>query len=240
MKILVACEESQAVCIAFRELGHEAYSCDKKPCSGGRPAWHIIADALDVLYGGWFTTQSGVKIYIDAWDKVIAHPPCDRLTYAGVRWLDERNLWMDLKYAIDFFNEFREYGERGNSIAIENPIPHRYAVDGFWLNEKIQQHIPWRVPGIGKYHQKFHPWHFGHKQMKSTCLWLYNMPCLIPTNIVGPPPKEQSERNKWQDIHRKMGNTPERKTFRSKTFPGIARAMALQWGGKVESKLKVA
>lgn len=181
MKVLVACEESQTVCKAFRVLGHEAYSCDKKPCSGGRPEWHIIADALDVLYGGWFRTQSGVRVYIESWDKVIAHPPCDRLTYAGVRWLDERNLWMDLEYAIDFFNEFREYGERGNSIAIENPIPHKYAVNGFWLNEK----------------------------------------------------------KKWQDIHRKMGNTPERKTFRSKTFPGIAQAMAEQWG-KLEVIKKVA
>jgi len=80
LRILVACEESQEVTKAFRALGHEAYSCDKKPCSGGRPEWHIIGDALDVLYDGWATTQSGIRVIVGTWDIVIAHPPCDRLT----------------------------------------------------------------------------------------------------------------------------------------------------------------
>lgn len=230
MRVLVACEKSQIVCKEFRALEHEAYSCDLQPCSGGHPEWHILGDALDTLYDGWARTQDGARVRVGIWDIVIAHPPCDRLTYAGVRWLDERGLWMDLKRAIEFFNEFQEYGQRGNKIAIENPIPHKYAVDGFWLNEKIDKHIPWRVGGIGKYTQKFHPWHFGHKQMKSTCLWLHNLPQLKHTDIVGPPPNDADERKAWQDIHRKMGNVPERKEFRSLTFPGIAKAMAEQWG----------
>lgn len=214
MRVLVGCEESQEVCKAFRALGHEAYSCDEQECSGGHPEWHIRTDVLTILNGGWFFTQSGLKIWIDKWDLVIAHPPCTRLCKSGVRWLHERNLWDELEFARDFFKTFQNYGLDGNCIAIENPVPHKYAREV-----------------IGYYHQKFQPWHFGHKQKKETCLWLYNVPPLMFTDIVGPPPNNKKERNKWDDVHRKMGNVPERKKFRSKTFPGIARAMAEQWGG---------
>lgn len=233
MRVLIACEESQEVCKAFRARGHEAYSCDLQACSGGHPEWHFQMDAIDALYRNPFMVigKTGYLIEFNGpdWDLVIAHPPCDRLTYAGVRWLDERNLWDDLKSSIEFFREFQEYGTRGNKIAIENPIPHKYARDGFWLDRGVVN-VPLRVSGIGKYDQKFHPYQFGHKQMKSTCLWLYGLPELRHTDTVGPPPKDKTERNKWHDVHRKMGNVPERKIFRSKTFPGIARAMAEQWG----------
>jgi len=92
-KVLIACEESQEVCKAFRERGFEAYSNDLEDCSGGRPEWHIQGDCFDVLYD-------------KKWDLVIAHPPCTRLANSGVRWLDEKNLWLDLRYAIEFFKEF--------------------------------------------------------------------------------------------------------------------------------------
>lgn len=227
LKILVACEESQAVTIAFRERGFEAYSCDILDCSGGHPEWHIKMDAIRVLNGpghqsGFVSnllSQNRQGIFVEKWDLVIAHPPCTRLCKSGVRWLHERNLWKELEESVLFFKEFQDYGQAGNIIAIENPIPHKYAREV-----------------IGYYTQKFQPWQFGHKQKKETCLWLYNLPELKPTEIVGPPPLDKSERNKWDDIHRKMGNVPERAKFRSKTFPGIARAMAEQWGDYLISK----
>jgi len=188
MKVLVACEESQAVCIAFRERGHEAYSCDILPTSGNHPEWHIQDDAIKILYS-------------QKWDLVIAHPPCTRICNSGVRWLRERNLWSDLVKAEIFFNEFVNYGIAGNKICIENPIPHRFA----------------RIP---KYSQIIQPWQFGDPVSKATCLWLYNLPILLPTQIT-----EIKEQKIW-----KMPPSPERAKLRSKTFPGIAKGMAEQWG----------
>ena len=188
MKVLVACEESQAVCIAFREKGHEAYSCDLQDCSGGHPEWHIKNDAIKVLYS-------------QKWDLVIAHPPCTRLANSGVRWLFERELFDELDEATDFFNQFVFYGKCGNKIAIENPIPHKYAL-------------------IPRYSQIIQPWQFGHNESKATCLWLYGLPELKPTNIVKP-----EKQSCWR-----MAPGPERAKLRSKTFPGIANAMAEQWG----------
>lgn len=190
MKALISCEESQAVCIAFRELGHEAYSCDILPCSGGHPEWHIQGDAAKILYS-------------QKWDLVIAHPPCTRLCNSGVCWLGKRNLWDELKQAIDFFNVFIEYGKAGNKIAIENPIPHKHAVEG-----------------IGKYSQIIQPWMFGHGETKATCLWLFNLPLLLATNIV---------EGREQRLHR-LPPSADRAKLRSKTYPGIASAMAAQWG----------
>ena len=113
MRVLVACEESQIVTMAFRARGHEAFSCDLLQTSGLHPEWHIQADVRVVL--------------LRKWDLVIAHPPCTRLANSGVRWLAERNLWEELDTACAFFKVFQEYGEKGNKIAIENPIPHKYA-----------------------------------------------------------------------------------------------------------------
>lgn len=190
MKVLIACEESQTVCKAFRARGHDAYSCDIQDCSGGHPEWHLKMNALYALRE-------------KKWDLVIAHPPCTRLANSGVRWLKERSLWYDLSRAIIFFNTFSHYGKLGGKICIENPIPHKYAV--------IE---------IGMYDQLIQPWQFGHGEQKATCLWLYGLPKLTPTNIVN-----GREQKVW-----KMSPGSDRAKLRAKTFPGIAKAMAEQWG----------
>ena len=197
-KILIACEESQAVCIEFRKLGFEAYSCDLQPCSGRHPEWHAKADAIDMLYAS-------------KWDLVIAHPPCTRMANSGVMWLEKRNLWSELDKATDFFNEFVRYGKQGNKIAIENPIPHKYAVDK-----------------IGKYSQVIQPYMFGHTERKATCLWLFGLPKLKETNNVMEEMKKLPK-NEQQRIHY-LPPGKERAKLRSKTFPGIARAIATQYG----------
>ena len=198
MKILIACEESQTVCKEFRKLGHEAYSCDLQDQSGGFPEWHIKDDAIKVLNS-------------QKWDLVIAHPPCTRIANSGVMWLEKRNLWDDLDKAISFFNEFVKYGKLGNKIAIENPIPHKYAVEK-----------------IGKYNQVIQPYMFGHLERKATCLWLFGLEPLKETKNVF---KEMSSlpKSEQQRIHY-CPPGPNRAKIRSKTFEGIAEAMANQWG----------
>lgn len=195
MRVLVACEESQTVTKAFRARGFEAFSCDILPCSGGHQEWHIHGDVIHQLYKDW--------------DMVIAHPPCTRLANSGVRWLAERDLWEDMYSACEFFNHFQALGKQGVPVAIENPIPHKYAVEY-----------------IGKYSQIIQPWKFGHGETKATCLWLYNLPELKPTDIV-----TGREQRIW-----KMGPSPERSKERSKTFSGIADAMAQQWGDFILSR----
>lgn len=199
LEVLISCEESQEVAMAFRELGYNAYSNDLQDCSGGHPEWHLKMDARQALD-------------YKQWDLVIAHPPCTRLSNSGVRWLSERNLWKELEEACEFFALFQNYYIKRNcevSIGIENPIPHKYATNF-----------------IGKYHQIIHPWQFGHGEQKATCLWLYDLPKLKPTNIV-----EGREQKIW-----KMPPSEERAKLRSKTFPGIAKAMAEQWGTYVLQK----
>lgn len=199
MRVLVACEESQAVCIAFRERGHEAFSCDLLPCSGGHPEWHLQMNAVKAMT-------------LKEWDLVIAHPPCTRLANSGVRWLDERDLWDELEDALHLFRQFQKKGKY-TRVAIENPIPHKYAVSGF--HNKFGKYIE----GVGHYSQIIQPWQFGHGETKATCLWLNGLPKLQPTNIV-----EGREGRVW-----KMAPSPERAKMRSKTYEGIAKAMATQW-----------
>lgn len=198
MKVLIACEESQEVCRAFRDKGHEAYSCDLLPTSGHNPEWHIQDDAIKVLWR-------------EKWDLVIAHPPCDRLANSGVRWLVERNLWCELRESIMFFYEFIKYGNKGNRIAIENPIQHKYA----------RAHIR-------KYDQIIQPYQFGHFEKKATCLWLYGVPELECTNNVYKEMMELDYKDRAKIHYCPPG--PDRKKIRSKTYPGIAKAMAEQWG----------
>lgn len=204
MRVLVACEESQTVCKAFRALGHEAYSCDILDCSGGHPEWHIKGDAIEALYS-------------KDWDLVIAHPTCTYLTNSGVCWLYNKDKtknyerWKLLSRAVTFFNMFQLFAEyTGTPTAIENPIPHKYATES-----------------IKKYTQLIQPYYFGHMERKATCFWLYNLPPLLQTNNVYRQMLELPK-NVSQRLHY-LPPGPERAKLRSKTFPGIAAAMASQW-----------
>lgn len=220
MRVLIACEESQAVCKEFRALGHEAYSCDLYECSGGHPEWHIKGDCLPILNGKCkFITQDGDCHTINTkWDLIIAHPPCTHLSSSG-QWAYSKGKDINLKYeAINFFMKFANAD--CDKIAIENPI-------GVMSKE-------YRKPD-----QIIQPYWFGDKAQKSTCLWLKGLPLLKPTNIV-----EKGEFVEWVDkktgrtkrqskydidILKNAKNKEERSRLRSKTFPGIAKAFASQW-----------
>ena len=210
MNVLIACEESQRVCIAFRDKGHNAFSCDILPCSGGHPEWHICGDVLPLLNGNCvFRTMDGVKHRIDGkWDLVIAHPPCTYLSNAGARFLypkgvlNEDRLKLGLA-AKDFFMAF--YNADCEKICIENPTPSR-------------------VYELPKYTQVIQPWMFGHPVQKRTCLWLKGLEPLNPTELV-----EQRQSSKVPGNWFNKGGK-ERQKNRAKTFPGIAKAMAEQWG----------
>ena len=221
MKVLVACEESQVVCKAFREKGHEAYSCDIIECSGGHPEWHIQEDVLPLLNGKCeFETIDGVKHKIDGkWDLIIAHPPCTYLTVTGNRWFNVEKYGdkaiqraKDREDAVEFFICLANAD--CEKIAIENPIgcmSTRY-----------------RKP-----EQVIQPYEYGHPARKSTCLWLKNLPLLQPTNIVEPEIYYYTAKNgciKSDSRWRSQYSKEERAKMRSKTFPGIGQAMAEQWG----------
>lgn len=222
-KILIACEESQATTIAFRKLGHEAFSCDLLPCSGGHPEWHYQCDIFEVINKGW--------------DLMIAHPPCTFLTGSGVQWLshpedthlpfEERrpnphypNRRQDMLDSVEFIKAL--YNCSIQHVVIENPVG--------LLSSK------WKKPD-----QIVQPYMFGDEATKTTCLWLKNLPPLLPTKIVG-----KGERYEWVDGKTgKLKSQPlwyykalsqaktkqERQTLRSKTFQGMAEAFASQWGG---------
>lgn len=247
MKVLVACEESQAVTIAFRERGHEAYSCDFLNCSGGHPEWHIKCDALNVLRGGAFRLGNDIKtdeVIVNKWDLVIAHPTCTRLTNAGVRWLTSRkprlgyvwnqdfkrfinsdeSVWDDLMKGVAFFNMFKQYGEEGNKIAIENPISHGYAREGFLFPGT--KHL--FLKGIGSPTQIIQPYEYGHLEKKATCLWLFGLPELTEINNVYDEMMKLPYGERAKVHHASPGS--ERAKLRSKTYKGIAEAMASQWG----------
>lgn len=219
MRVLIACEESQTECMAFRALGHEAYSCDIQEPSGGHPEWHILGDALETMRGGQITTMDGQTHDIPSWDLMIAHPPCTYLSNAGAR-----HLWKGHQLqadrviqgivARDFFMAF--YNSAISKVAIENPVPSR-------------------VFAMPAYTQIVQPWQFGHPYTKRTCLWLKGLPALKPTDIVEPQATwcpSGSYSHKHGAEHKGMFTTDRAKN-RSKSFPGIARAMAEQWGGLI-------
>ena len=203
MKILVACEESQAVTKELRKLGHQAFSCDILPCSGGHPEWHIQGDVLEQLDKGW--------------DMLIAFPPCTHLAVSGARHFAKKIADGRQQQGIDFFMKM-----------VNAPIPKK----------AIENPIGIMSTKYRKPNQIIQPWQYGDKAQKSTCLWLEGLPNLIPTNVV-----EKGEfvefvskkgvkkrQPKWYFDALKKAKTPqERSTLRSKTFPGIAKAMATQW-----------
>lgn len=204
MRILIACEESQAVCKEMRRLGHEAYSCDIIPCSGGHPEWHIMCDARELL-----------KM---RWDMIIAHPPCTYLTNASavrmrVNGEIQKERYEKAMEAREFFLEF--WNADCPRIAIENPTPM-----------KLVQ--------LPEYTQAIQPYWFGHPYSKRTCLWLKNLPPLVPTEMLDH--HEPYINGGFKDANGNYKRFPGRKErdqrTRSETFQGIARAMAEQWAGK--------
>ncbi len=187
-KVLIACEESQAVTIEMRNLGIEAFSCDLEDCSGGHPEWHLKGDVTPFLK--------------EKWDMIIAFPPCTHLAVSGARWFKEKIADGRQQQGIDFFMLFAN--AECERIAIENPIGIMSSV--------------WRKPD-----QIIQPWQFGHGETKATCLWLKGLPLLNPTDIVS---------GRENRIH-KMPPNKDRGKERSKTYLGIAKAMANQWGNLI-------
>lgn len=239
MRVLVACEESQAVTIELRKLGHEAYSCDIIECSGGHPEWHIRGNALNILNPKfyqddflqyhehiYFATQDGKKHCVNGkWDMIVAFPPCTYLTVTGNRWFNVERYGekaiqrqKDREDAVRFFMAFANAD--CDRIAIENPIGAMSTV--------------YRKPN-----QIIHPYMFGDPERKATCLWLKGLPELKPTNIVKPNiiayKNGKGTDSPW---HMNTMGLPkeERAKLRSKTYPGIAKAMAEQWAGKNEKE----
>jgi hypothetical protein len=208
MKILIACEESQEVCKAFRELGFEAYSCDLQECSGDNPEWHIVGDAVKEAYSGKY-------------DAMIAHPPCTYISRAGARWMYPRagNLSQErFKKAMeakDLFMMFKNAPIK--HIAVENPTPLK-------------------VLGLPKQDQAVQPYEYGHPYSKRTLLWLKNLPLLEPTEIVSDykPYLPSNTGGKKRGQKYQFKNISQKES--SKTFSGIAKAMAEQWGNFIKSE----
>jgi len=186
MRVLIACEESQEVCKAFRSLGHEAYSCDLVECTGGHPEWHIIGDVQVALRRNW--------------DLIVAHPPCTYLAISGNRWFkDKPTRYKRRLDGIRFLCQFVFHD--CPKIAIEQP-------------KGIMSSV-YRKPD-----QIIQPWQFGHGEIKATHLWLKGLPPLVPTDVV--PGREAKIWKMWPGA--------DRQKLRSKTYSGIAKAMAEQWG----------
>ena len=221
MKVLVACEESQTVCKAFRKRGHEAYSCDIQQCSGGHPEWHIKGDVLPIING--YTTPTDIFITQDGfahcvpkkWDLIIAHPPCTYLTGAGACNIPKHPERIPLGFeAAEFF--LKILNADCDKIVVENPPPMK------------RFNLP-------KYNQLVRPYMFGESNNKPICLWIKGVEELKPTNIV----EKDKDIVRW--VHKATGqkkscskwyntNTSQHSKHRSKTFEGVALAMAEQWG----------
>ena len=236
--ILIACEESQRVCIEFRKLGFNAYSCDIVNCSGGHPEWHFKQDVLSVIKNRGGILENGKKVNISKkWDLMIAHPPCTYLAVSGAKWyyhpddaklpINERrphpkfpNRAKERDVAMKFFMKLANANI--HYIAIENPI-------GI-------MNTHYRKPD-----QIVQPYWFGDKASKATCLWLKNLPLLKPTNIVEPGEYinfgSGKRLQKWySDALTKSKSPEERRKLRSKTFIGFAKAIAKQWGEVIKNE----
>ena len=233
--ILVACEESQAVTNELRKLGHEAYSCDIQECSGGHPEWHINDDVMAILGGNCsFKLQNGSMASIQGkWDMIIAFPPCTHLAVSGAEWFEEKRKDGRQREAIEFFCQFL-YADC-EKIAVENPVN---IISGEYVRK-------WFPDLADKYHlpikptQHIQPYYFGNEARKNTCLWLNGLPRLKPTKIVSMgtimPNGQSLEAGAYycRDENGKIlaWNDPRTAIIRSKTFPGVAKAMAEQWAG---------
>lgn len=207
MRVLVACETSGVVRKAFSTLGHDAWSCDLLPADD-RNNKHIIGDARTLLNDGWDLLM-------------VAHPPCTRLCNSGVRWLHEpprgksrQQMWDDLDEGAALFSDF--WNAPIERICVENPIMHSHA---------RQRIVNFKPPN-----QTVQPWWFGEKAFKATCLYLKNLPPLQPSNQLIPPKAGTEDHKAWSAIHR-ASPSPDRWKLRSKTFEGMANAMAVAWGG---------
>ena len=235
MRILVACEESQRVTLELREREHEAYSCDIIECSGEHPEWHIMQDVIPLLNGNCkFTTCDGIEHTIEGkWDMIIAFPPCTHLAVSGARHFEKKRADGRQREGIEFFIQFLNADcER---IAVENPIG---IISG--------DYIPKWFPDLAeKYNlpikptQIIQPYEYGEPHKKSTCLWLKGLPELTPTEIVEPNLiSYQCKNGKVATFSEHMVRgfeNGERAKSRSKTFKGVAKAMAEQWGDLYES-----
>lgn len=234
MKILIACEESQAVTIAMRNNGHEAYSCDLLPCSGGHPEWHIQGDAsAEVIKSNCNIIDYTPHVKENGrYDLVVSFPPCTDLSVSGAKHFAYKRDNGSQRASIEFFFKMWFY-----SHVIENPVGimsgGTYVKK--WFPDLYERMI------LNKFSfdspQIVHPWQFGHKASKKTCLWVKGgVPELQPTNIVGPPKKyadmSSEELNQWTAIHR-CPPSQNRAIIRSKTYSGIAQAMADQWAPKI-------
>lgn len=217
LKVLIACEESQRVCMAFRELGHEAYSCDVQEPSGGHPEWHVLGDVLPILEGGYITTMDGVTHEVGKWDMLCCHPPCTYLSNAGACRLYPRKGQLDTeRYAKGleakaFFMKF--WNADCKHIIVENPIPSK-------------------VYDMPQYTQTIQPYEYGEPYSKKTCLWLKGIPNLQPTNILTeykPFVSCGTSHNKGNPDKAGASRSGGAAKARSKTFTGIAKAIAEQY-----------
>ena len=230
--ILVACEESQAVCSNFRKLGFNAYSCDLLQCSGGHPEWHFNCDVFEIINNHGGTLQNGEQAFIEGnWDLMVAHPPCTFLAVSGARWYyhpDDKDLPMEQRRPHPRFPNRRQDQADGKAFfkaLAEQPIP-RIAVE----NPIGIMNTQWKKP-----QQIVQPYHFGDEASKTTCLWIKNLPLLKHTKEVGKGEwvelKSGRRLPKWYSDALVKAKTPEeRRNLRSKTFPGFAQAIAEQWG----------
>jgi hypothetical protein len=235
MKVLIACEFSGVVRESFRARGHDAWSCDLRDAEDNS-IYHIKDDVLNIIYGIGSGTYNGVEFHdlsrfekeevnqgiieedVQAWDLMIAHPPCTRLTNAGVRWLKVaprgrslEDLWQELREAATFYKALRDAPIEKK--AIENPVMHKYAREliGPMTRQIVQ------------------PWWFGEPEFKATGFELYNLPQLVPTNKLTPPKSGTVEHRAWSKVHM-MSPGADREKNRSRTLKGVAEAMSSQWG----------
>ena len=234
LNVLVACEESQAVCKEFRKLGHNAFSCDLLDCSGGHPEWHFKQDILALIRDGKGVLQNGKTYKLpkgQKWDLMIAHPPCTFLAVSGARWYyhpEDKDLPVEQRRPHPRFPNRAKDREEGAAffLALANADVEHIAVE----NPVGIMSARFRKPD-----QTVQPYWFGDSASKATCLWLKNLPLLKKTKVVDPGERVVLSSGKtlpkwYSDALTKAKTAAERRTLRSKTFPGFAKAMAKQWG----------